>query len=166
MKYMINKKRQIAAIDLGSNSFHMVVARLENNQPHTIDAIKEMVRLAAGLDSRNVLLEEKIEEALACLSRFGQRIKDLPARNVSAVGTITLRKAHNSYSFLKRAEKALGFPINIVAGQEEARLVYQGVAHTLVQTETNRLVIDIGGGSTEFIIGNSYNPIMMKSLNM
>ncbi|MCK4707689.1 MAG: exopolyphosphatase [Gammaproteobacteria bacterium] len=163
---MINKKRQLAAIDLGSNSFHMVVARLENNQPHTIDAIKEMVRLAAGLDKKNVLSEEKIEEALTCLSRFGQRIKDLPAQNVSAVGTMTLRKARNSYSFLKRAEKALGFPINIVAGQEEARLVYQGVAHTLVQTGTNRLVIDIGGGSTEFIIGNAYNPIMMESLNM
>jgi len=163
---MINTKRQLAAIDLGSNSFHMVVARLENNQPHTIDAIKEMVRLAAGLDDNNVLSEPKIEEALACLSRFGQRIKDLPAQNVSAVGTMTLRKARNSYSFLSRAEQALGFPINIVAGQEEARLVYQGVAHSLVQTETNRLVIDIGGGSTEFIIGQAYNPIMMESLNM
>lgn len=163
---MIKKNEQIAAIDLGSNSFHMVVARLENNQPHTIDAIKEMVRLAAGLDDKNVLSEEKIEEALACLSRFGQRIKDLPRQNVSAVGTMTLRKARNSHSFLTRAEKALGFPINIVAGQEEARLVYQGVAHSLVQTETNRLVIDIGGGSTEFIIGNAYNPIMMESINM
>ncbi len=163
---MINTKRQLAAIDLGSNSFHMVVARLENNQPHTIDAIKEMVRLAAGLDERNFLSDQKIEEALTCLSRFGQRIKDLPNQNVTAVGTMTLRKARNSYSFLARAEKALGFPISIVAGQEEARLVYQGVAHTLVQTETNRLVIDIGGGSTEFIIGQAYNPIMMESLNM
>ncbi len=163
---MINTKRQLAAIDLGSNSFHMVVARLENNQPHTIDAIKEMVRLAAGLDDRNFISEEKIEEALACLSRFGQRIKDLPPENVSAVGTMTLRKARNSYSFLARAEKALGFAIDIVAGQEEARLVYQGVAHSMVQTETNRLVIDIGGGSTEFIIGQAYNPIKMESLNM
>ncbi|MCP4075921.1 MAG: exopolyphosphatase [Gammaproteobacteria bacterium] len=163
---MINTKRQLAAIDLGSNSFHMVVARLENNQPLTIDAIKEMVRLAAGLDERNFISEQKMEEALACLSRFGQRIKDLPAENVSAVGTMTLRKARNSCSFLARAEKALGFPINIVAGQEEARLVYQGVAHSMVQTETNRLVIDIGGGSTEFIIGKAYNPIMMESLNM
>ena len=163
---MINTKRQLAAIDLGSNSFHMVVARLENNQPLTIDKIKEMVRLAAGLDDRNFISEEKMEEALACLSRFGQRIKDLPPQNVSAVGTMTLRKARNSYSFLARAEKILGFPINIVAGQEEARLVYQGVAHNMVQTETNRLVIDIGGGSTEFIIGKAYNPIMMESLNM
>lgn len=163
---MINTKRQLAAIDLGSNSFHMVVARVENNQPHTIDAIKEMVRLAAGLDNRNFISDQKIEEALDCLRRFGQRIQDLPPENVSAVGTMTLRKARNSYSFLARAEKALGFPINIVAGQEEARLVYQGVAHTLVQTETNRLVIDIGGGSTEFIIGKAYQPIMMESLNM
>jgi len=163
---MINTKRQLAAIDLGSNSFHMVVARLENNQPHTIDAIKEMVRLAAGLNHRNVLSEEKIVEALECLSRFGQRIKDLPPQNVMAVGTNTLRMARNSASFLARAEQALGFPINIVAGQEEARLVYQGVAHSLAQTESNRLVIDIGGGSTEFIIGQAYNPIMMESLNM
>ncbi len=107
-----------------------------------------------------------MEEALASLSRFGQRIKDLPPQNVSAVGTMTLRKARNSYSFLARAEKALGFPINIVAGQDEARLVYQGVAHNMVQTETNRLIIEIGGGSTEFIIGKAYNPIMMESLNM
>jgi len=163
---MINTKRQLAAIDLGSNSFHMVVARLQNNQPQTIDAIKEMVRLAAGLDDRNFLSDDKIDEALDCLSRFGQRIKDLPPENVSVVGTNTLRKAINSHAFLSRAEKVLGFPINIVAGQEEARLVYQGVAHTLAQTETNRLVIDIGGGSTEFIIGQAYTPMMMKSLNM
>lgn len=163
---MINAKRQLAAIDLGSNSFHMVVARLQNNQPQTIDAIKEMVRLAAGLDDYNILSEEKRAEALACLSRFGQRIKDLPPQNVSAVGTNTLRKARNAVAFLVEAEKALGFPINIVAGREEARLVYQGVAHTLAQTEDYRLVIDIGGGSTEFIIGQSYNPILMQSLGM
>ena len=163
---MINTRQQLAAIDLGSNSFHMVVARLQNNQPQTIDAIKEMVRLAAGLDERNILSEDKITEALDCLSRFGQRIKDLPVQNVSAVGTNTLRKARNSASFLARAEQALGFPISIVAGREEARLVYQGVAHSLAQTEDYRLVIDIGGGSTEFIIGQSYEPIMMESLNM
>lgn len=163
---MINEKRQLAAIDLGSNSFHMVVARLQNNQIQTIDKIKEMVRLAAGLDNKNQLSSEKREEALECLSRFGQRIKDLPIQNVSAVGTNTLRKARNSASFLAQAEKALGFPINIVAGREEARLVYQGVAHSLAQTEDYRLVIDIGGGSTEFIIGKAYKPIMMESLNM
>lgn len=163
---MINKKRQLAAIDLGSNSFHMVVARLQNNQLQTIDAIKEMVRLAAGLDDENILSDKKREEALQCLSRFGQRIKDLPPQNVAAVGTNTLRKASNSASFLVEAEKALGFPINIVAGREEARLVYQGVAHSLAQTEDYRLVIDIGGGSTEFIIGKAYKPVIMESLNM
>lgn len=163
---MINTKRQLAAIDLGSNSFHMVVARLQNNQPQTIDAIKEMIRLAAGLDANYILSEEKMEEALQCLSRFGQRIKDLPPENVMAVGTNTLRRARNSASFLARAEVALGFPISIVAGREEARLVYQGVAHSLAQTEDYRLVIDIGGGSTEFIIGQAYQPIMMESLNM
>jgi len=163
---MINEKRQLAAIDLGSNSFHMVVARLQNNQLQTIDAIKEMVRLAAGLDDINILSDKKRDEALECLRRFGQRIKDLPAQNVAAVGTNTLRKARNSATFLAAAEKALGFPINIVAGREEARLVYQGVAHSLAQTEDYRLVIDIGGGSTEFIIGHAYNPVMMESINM
>lgn len=163
---MINANRQLAAIDLGSNSFHMVVARLQNNQPQTIDAIKEMVRLAAGLDDKSILSDEKKDEALECLRRFGQRIKDLPAENVSAVGTNTLRKARNSVSFLAEAEKALGFPINIVAGREEARLVYQGVAHSLAQTEDYRLVIDIGGGSTEFIIGRAYNPMLMESIGM
>lgn len=163
---MINAKRQLAAIDLGSNSFHMVVARLQNNQLQTIDTIKEMVRLAAGLDEYNILSVKKRDEALQCLSRFGQRIKDLPPQNVLAVGTNTLRKARNAASFLVAAEKALGFPINIVAGREEARLVYQGVAHSLAQTEDYRLVIDIGGGSTEFIIGQAYNPILMESLSM
>ncbi len=163
---MINTKRQLAAIDLGSNSFHMVVARVQNGQLHTIDKIKEMVRLAEGLDERNYLAEEKMEQALDCLRRFGQRIKDLPPENVAAVGTNTLRKAHNAWQFLLRAEQALGFPISIVAGQEEARLVYQGVAHSLAQTEDYRLVIDIGGGSTEFIIGKSYQPLLMESLSM
>ncbi len=163
---MINTNRQLAAIDLGSNSFHMVVARIQNNQPQVIDTIKEMVRLAAGLDDRNVLSDAKKEEALECLRRFGQRIKDLPAQNVMAVGTNTLRKARNSAAFLFEAEKALGFPINIVAGREEARLVYQGVAHALAPNEDYRLVIDIGGGSTEFIIGQAYQPIMMESIGM
>jgi len=163
---MINTNRQLAAIDLGSNSFHMVVARIQNNQPQVIDTIKETVRLAAGLDDRNVLSDAKKEEALECLRRFGQRIKDLPAQNVMAVGTNTLRKARNSAAFLFEAEKALGFPINIVAGREEARLVYQGVAHALAPTEDYRLVIDIGGGSTEFIIGQAYQPIMMESIGM
>ncbi len=163
---MINTNRQLAAIDLGSNSFHMVVARLQNNQLQTIDTIKEMVRLAAGLDEQNILSRDKTSEALECLSRFSQRIKDIPTQNVIAVGTNTLRKAKNSATFLHEAERVLGFPINIVAGREEARLVYQGVAHSLAQTEDYRLVIDIGGGSTEFIIGKAYNPIMMESLNM
>lgn len=163
---MINSNRQLAAIDLGSNSFHMVVARLQNNQLQTIDAIKEMVRLAAGLDHNNMLSDQKKEEALECLRRFGQRIKDLPVQNVAAVGTNTLRKARNSAAFLVEAEQALGFPINIVAGREEARLVYQGVAHSLAPTEEKRLVIDIGGGSTEFIVGKAYEPILMESISM
>lgn len=163
---MIDAHQQIAAIDLGSNSFHLVVARIGNNQPHMLDTIKEMVRLAAGLDEQNVLTEDKMQEALDCLSRFGQRLKDLPQGNVIAAGTNTLRKAKNSAYFLARAEQALGFPIQIIAGREEARLVYQGVAHSVEQTEDFRLVIDIGGGSTEFIIGHSYHPVLTESLGM
>lgn len=163
---MIDTQQQLAAIDLGSNSFHMIVARVENNQIHVIDRLKEMVRLASGLDKNHVLSREKMEEAAACLSRFGQRIKDLPPCNVAAAGTMTLRRARNSQFFLPMAEQALGFPINIVGGSEEARLVYQGVAHSFSLAEENRLVMDIGGGSTEFIIGQGLEPQLMESLNM
>ena len=143
----------VAAIDLGSNSFHMIVCKLDSGKLRTIDRLREMVRLAAGLDKDNNLNQETQEKALECLERFGQRIQNFPAGSVRIVGTNTLRTAKNSQEFIKKAEKALGHPIDIIAGIEEARLIYQGVANSLGSNAKSRFVMDIGGGSTEYIIG-------------
>ncbi len=159
-------KNTIAAIDLGSNSFHMVVAEENQGQLVILDRIREMVRLAEGLDKKHHLDEEIQQRALDCLSRFGQRIRSLKANCVSTVGTNTLRKIKNSDEFLFQAEQALGFPIEIISGIEEARLVYQGVAHTLEQDHNAKLIIDIGGGSTELIIGEGFSPQLLNSLEM
>jgi exopolyphosphatase/guanosine-5'-triphosphate,3'-diphosphate pyrophosphatase len=156
----------VAAIDLGSNSFHMIVARIENGQIHVLDKMKEMVRLGGGLDKKGNIRPEVQERALACLSRFGERLSSLPYGAVRAVGTNTLRKARNSGEFLPLAEQALGHPIDIVAGREEARLIYLGVAHSLSASDDKRLVMDIGGGSTEYIIGTGFEPKKMESLHM
>jgi len=156
----------VAAVDLGSNSFHMIVARIENGQIHVVDKLREMVRLGGGLDKKGNLTEEAQEKALACLARFGERVRSLERGAVRAVGTNTLRKARNSAVFLPRAEAALGHPIEIVAGREEARLIYLGVAHSLAATEARRMVMDIGGGSTEYIIGSRFEPRVMESLHM
>ena len=155
-----------AAIDLGSNSFHMIVAHYVEGRLQIIDRIKEMVRLASGLDDNNELSETSVHLALACLQRFGQRIKAIPQSNIRVVGTNTLRQARNGEFFLSLADAALGHPIEIIAGQEEARLIYQGVAHTSFDETNKRLVIDIGGGSTELIIGRGYDIFSMDSLYM
>ena len=156
----------IAAIDLGSNSFHMIVARVINEEIQIIDRIREMVRLGAGLDeNRELSLEARIR-ALACLSRFGQRLRELPSDNVRAVGTNALRQAKQADNFLAQAETALGHPIEVIAGHEEARLVYLGVAHDLATDDNQRLVVDIGGGSTEFIIGKHFDIQRRESLYM
>ncbi|MDC9728899.1 MAG: exopolyphosphatase [Methyloprofundus sp.] len=156
----------IAAIDLGSNSFHMIICRVTDGQLKTIDRIKEMVRLASGLNGRNILDEATQERALACLKRFGQRIQGFPESNVHIVGTNTLRTAKNAANFLRHAEKALGYPIHIISGIEEARLIYQGVAHSLQSNAQRRLVMDIGGGSTEYIIGTNSSIAQKESLRM
>lgn len=155
-----------AAIDLGSNSFHMIVVRVEEDgHIHVLDRLKEMVRLGGGLDEHNHLTEEAQTKALACLERFGERIRHLSHCNVAAVGTNTMRRAENSAPFLIRAEQALGHPISIIAGREEARLIYLGVSHSLAkQDDLQRFVMDIGGGSTELIIGKSHRPIHLESL--
>ncbi|MEW6446089.1 MAG: exopolyphosphatase [Pseudomonadota bacterium] len=154
----------LAAIDLGSNSFHMVVMRLFDGQLQVLDRIKEMVRLGGGLDDDDNLSQEAAERALDCLARFGQRLSDMPRGSVRAVGTNTLRRAKNSAEFLKRAEQALGHPIEIIGGREEARLIYLGVAHTDLETDEKRLVVDIGGGSTEVIVGQGLAPEFMESM--
>ena len=159
-------KETYAAIDLGSNSFHMIVADYADDRIRIIDRIKEMIRLAAGLDRENRLNETAITAAIGCLQRFGQRIREIPSLQVRAVGTNTLRKAKNSREFLALAEAALGHPIEIIAGQEEARLIYQGVTNAIYNKDEQRLVVDIGGGSTELIIGRGPEPLLLESLYM
>lgn len=156
----------VAAIDLGSNSFHMIVCKLEKGKLRTIDRLKEMVRLASGLDTDRNLNIETQDKALLCLERFGQRIRNFPPGSVRIVGTNTLRTAKNSQQFIIKAEKALGHSIDIIAGIEEARLIYQGVANSLGSNAKSRLVMDIGGGSTEYIIGVDDVAHTKESLNM
>ncbi|WP_299182126.1 exopolyphosphatase [uncultured Neptuniibacter sp.] len=156
----------LAAIDLGSNSFHIVVAQLDQGELRTIDVLSDKVQLAAGIDAKRHLTDEAKQRGLDCLSRFAQRVKDLPRDAVRVVGTNALREAKNSREFIEEAEKILGTPLEIIAGREEARLIYLGVAHTLADDQGSRLVIDIGGGSTEFIIGERFEPKVMESLHM
>jgi exopolyphosphatase/guanosine-5'-triphosphate,3'-diphosphate pyrophosphatase len=156
----------IAAVDLGSNSFHMVLARVVGGELAMIDRAREMVSLASGLDARGRLSEEARKRALDCLRRFGQRLRDLPPENVRAVGTNTLRRARDRSKFLSDAEEALGHSIEVISGIEEARLIYLGVARSLGDEDRRRLVIDIGGGSTELIVGERSRPLAMESLYM
>jgi len=154
----------IAAVDLGSNSFHMIVCRIQNGQITIIDRLREMVRLAAGIDRKKHLSFEVQERALECLTRFGQRLSDLPAHCVRIVGTNTLRSASNANEFILKAEQCLGHTIEIISGVEEARLIYLGVSHNTVSESQRRLVMDIGGGSTELIIGEQFEPLYLESL--
>lgn len=156
----------LAAVDLGSNSFRLEVARVAGDQLYPLDSLKETVRLAAGLRDDKVLDAAAQERALACLGRFGERLRDLPVEAVRCVGTSTLRVARNAAAFLAEAEAALGHPIEIVAGREEARLIYLGVAHSLPASPDRRLVVDIGGGSTEFIVGHGLKPHERESLHL
>jgi exopolyphosphatase/guanosine-5'-triphosphate,3'-diphosphate pyrophosphatase len=156
----------MAAIDLGSNSFHMIVASLRKGELAVVDRLREMVRLAAGLTPARDLTLEAQQKALDCLQRFGQRLRDMPPGSVRAVGTNTLRVARNAEQFLLLAEQALGHPIEIISGIEEARLIYQGVSRSLAANGKRRLVMDIGGGSTEYIIGVDDSPLRKESLRM
>lgn len=160
----------LAAVDLGSNSFRLSVARIEliNGiaQIYQIDRLKETVRLAAGLNEHKILEESAIERAISVLHRFGERLDSFHPSRVRAVATNTFRVARNTNDFLPRAETALGFPIEVIAGKEEARLIYTGVNHTLPKSDKKRLIIDIGGGSTEVIIGIGDEPINLSSLYM
>lgn len=155
-----------AAVDLGSNSFRLQIARVVDDQIYPLDSLKDTVRLGAGLDANNMLEQATCERALASLGRFGERLRGLPRSAVRVVGTNTFRVAKNAQEFLQQAEAALGFPIEIVAGREEARLIYLGVSHGLPPSPGKRLVVDIGGGSTEFIIGAGLEPQRMESLYM
>jgi len=156
----------IVAVDLGSNSFHCQIARVTGDQFFPLDSLREPVRLGAGLGKDKKLDDESQERALACLARFGERLRGLDRHAVRAIGTNTLRVAKNAKQFLRKARSALGFPIEVVAGREEARLIYLGVSHSLPASREKRLVVDIGGGSTECIIGSGYKPLRLESLYM
>lgn len=153
-----------AAVDLGSNSFHLVVARQDHGELRFIDRIREMVRLAGGLDQEGNLELDIEKRALDCLARFGQRLRGIPDANIRAVGTQTLRRMKHANAFLTAAETALGCPVDIISGREEARLIYLGVSQGVAGYQDRRLVIDIGGGSTELIIGEGHDAREVESL--
>ena len=158
----------VAAVDLGSNSFHLLIGRVRNTpvgpQITPLDSLKESVRLAAGLSRDKRLDAASQARAIAALSRFGERLRAFHPQHVRVVATNTFRVAKNGADFQKTCEAALGFPIEVIAGREEARLIYNGVAHTLAADGRRRLIIDIGGGSTEFIIGTDYTPELLESV--
>ena len=156
----------VAAVDLGSNSFRLQVGRVVDDQIYPLDSMKEPVRLASGLTADKRLDAQAQARALDGLRRFGERLRGLDGGAVRAVATNTLRVAKNALEFLPLAEEALGFPIEIIAGREEARLIYIGASHSLPSAAHKRLVVDIGGGSTEFIIGKRHEPQLMESLYM
>lgn len=156
----------LAAIDLGSNSFHMAIARQHHGQLQLLDKLHEKVQLAEGLDTDKMITAGAETRALDCLDRFKQRLQGLPEGSVRVVGTNTFRVAKNAYPFIRKAEQVLGYPIEVISGREEARLIYLGIAHTCADDQQGRLVIDIGGGSTECIIGSRFEPIVLDSLHM
>ena len=157
----------LATVDLGSNSFRLLIGKIHSDGTiFPIDQIKETVRLASGLDANNNLTKASQMFALEVLSRFSERLSNFKKSEVRVVATSTLRVANNAADFITIANKALGFPIEVISGKEEARLVYLGAMHSLAFTDEKRLVIDIGGGSTEFIIGRGYNPEIMESVTM
>ncbi|MDR0563798.1 MAG: exopolyphosphatase [Azoarcus sp.] len=156
----------IAAVDLGSNSFRLQVGRVANGQVYAADTLKEPVRLAAGLSADKWLDGDSFQRGLAALRLFNARLVEFAPEAVRAVATNTLRVARNAGDFLRQAEAVLGFPIEVIAGREEARLIYLGVAHTFSDHSRQQLVVDIGGGSTEFIIGKGLEPVLLDSLYM
>jgi len=147
---------QLAAVDLGSNSFRLEIGRVDGNRIERQGYWKETVRLAAGLDASDRLSKKAIETACECLARMNERLRGFAPEQVRAVGTQTLRVARNVNDFLLEAQSALGYPIEIIAGREEARLVFEGCMHTLPPSDRRRLVVDIGGASTELIVGRGF----------
>jgi exopolyphosphatase/guanosine-5'-triphosphate,3'-diphosphate pyrophosphatase len=154
----------LAVVDLGSNSFRLEIGRVDAGQVYLVDTWREPIRFGAGVDERGNLTPPAMEAALACLARIGERLRGLAPTAVRAVATNVFRAAPNANAFIPQAERALGFPIEIVSGIEEARLIYLGVSHALPASTARRLVVDIGGGSTEFIIGRGFEPLRLESL--
>jgi len=154
---------RLAAVDLGSNSFRLEIGRIEHGQYYRTEYLKETVRQGSGLDGERNLTPEAMQRGWDCLARFGERLAGFDSAHVRAVATQTLREAHNRDQFLLQANAVLGFPIDVISGREEARLIYQGVAHALPQGNERRLVVDIGGRSTELILGQGFKPRLMES---
>jgi exopolyphosphatase/guanosine-5'-triphosphate,3'-diphosphate pyrophosphatase len=154
---------RLAAVDLGSNSYRLEIGRLDHGQIHRTEYLKETVRQGNGLDEERNLTPEAMQRGWDCLARFGERLAGFRKGEVRAVATQTLREARNRDVFLQRAHKVLGFPIDVISGREEARLIYQGVAHLLPQSGERRLVVDIGGRSTEMILGKGLDAVTMES---
>lgn len=154
---------RLAAVDLGSNSFRLEIGRLDNGRIHRTEYLKETVRQGNGLDGERNLTPEAMQRGWDCLARFGERLAGFKKSEVRAVATQTLREARNREKFLVHAHQVLGFPIDVISGREEARLIYQGVAHMLPQSSERRLVIDIGGRSTEMILGQDLDALVMES---
>lgn len=153
----------LAAIDLGSNSFRLEIGVLEHGHIRRVEYLKETVRQGNGLDAERMLSQEAMVRGWECLARFSERLSGFGTKHVRAVATQTLREAKNREEFLSHAEKLLGFPIEVISGREEARLIYSGVVNLLPQSEERRLVIDIGGRSTEIILGKGFKPQTMES---
>ena len=156
----------IAAIDLGSNSFHMLLAKTDQGEIRVLERLGDKIQLGAGLDEQRQLSDEAMQRGLECLGRYAQLITDLPQGAVRIVGTNALREAINRNTFIHHAEALLGHTVEVISGREEARLIYLGVSHNMPAFEGNRLVVDIGGGSTEFIVGQRFEPLIMESLQM
>ena len=167
---MTKRYKALASVDLGSNSFRLFMGRIEESahgvEIRATEGFKESVKLAAGLDSKQILSDEYIAIAVAACARFGERLRNFELGQVRAVATSTLRIAKNSNEVVSKLEQALGFKIQVISGHEEARMIYIGAAHSLPINQRNRLVIDIGGGSTECIIGRDYQPLLMESINV
>ena len=162
---MLTTTSLYAAIDLGSNSFHMLVVREVAGSIQTLTRIKRKVRLAAGLNSDNVLSAEAMERGWQCLRLFAERLQDIPQSQIRVVATATLRIAVNADEFIAKAQEILGCPVQVISGEEEARLIYQGVAHTTGGAD-QRLVVDIGGASTELVTGSGAQTTSLFSLSM
>lgn len=159
----MHTEKRLAAVDLGSNSFRLEIGRIEHGQFYRTEYLKETVRQGNGLDENRNLKPESLQRGWDCLARFGERLAGFSPDEVSAVATQTLREARNRDEFLAQGSDVLGFPINVISGREEARLIYQGVAQSLPAKDERRLVIDIGGRSTELILGRGAQPSQMES---
>src|ERR671936_780983 len=154
----MTRQETLAAVDLGSNSFHLEIGRVVQHQVYPLDAVREVVRLGGGLTSEKRIDRATQAAALETLAKFAERLRGFARQRVRAVGTNALRVAKNATQFLREARAVLGFPIEVISGLEEARLIYLGVAHALPVSAQRRLVIDVGGGSSEFIIGTGFEP--------